>query len=77
MSRGFKLTPKRLANMTIGVMEAEKLQFINILYEYEGPVAFDESEMGRFHSNVELPVKSVRFLISLGNKTIDAYRELW
>jgi hypothetical protein len=45
--------------MKIGVnflTPAEKQLFINILFEYEGAVAFDESEMGLLHSSISPPV---------------------
>ena len=58
--RGSRLTPERLTAMNIGgdflTME-EKQLFIDILFEYEGAIAFDESEMGMLHSDVEPPVK--------------------
>jgi hypothetical protein len=46
---GSRLTPERLAIMRIGngfLSGAEKQLFVDILYEYEGAVAFDDSEMG-------------------------------
>ena len=57
--RGSRLTPERLASMKIGVgflSEKEKQLFIDILFEYEGAVAFDESEMGLLDPSIEPPV---------------------
>ena len=36
--------------------EKEKQIFINILYEYEGAIAFDDSEMGLLDSAIEPPM---------------------
>jgi reverse transcriptase-like protein len=58
--RGSRLTPKRLAAMNIGgdyLTPAERQLFVDILFEFEGAIAFDESEMGLLHSDVEPPVK--------------------
>src|SRR5919108_1196062 len=58
--RGSRLTPERLAAMNIGgdyLTSAEKQLFVDVLFEYEGAIAFDESEMGLLHSDVEPPVK--------------------
>jgi len=57
--RGSRLTPERLTNMKIGtgfLSEAEKQLFINILFEYEGAIAFDDSEMGLLNPEIEPPV---------------------
>lgn len=57
--RGSRLTPERLSNMKIGIgflSEKEKQPFIDILFEYEGAVAFDESEMGLLNPSIEPPI---------------------
>ena len=57
--RGSRLTPERLANMKIGVgflSGPEKQLFIDILFEYEGAIAFDETEMGLLDPSIEPPV---------------------
>jgi Reverse transcriptase (RNA-dependent DNA polymerase) len=57
--RGSRLTPERLANMNIGknfLSEAEKQLFIDILFECEGAVAFDDSEMGLLNPAIEPPI---------------------
>ena len=55
--RGSRLTPERLAKMNIGggfLTEQEKKLFMDILFEYEGVVAFDESEMGLLNLEIVL-----------------------
>jgi hypothetical protein len=45
--------------MKIGIgflSDAEKSLFIDILFEYEGAIAFDESEMGLLNPEIEPPV---------------------
>jgi hypothetical protein len=57
--RGSRLTPERLAKMRIGtgfLSEAEKQLFIDILFEYEGAIAFDDSEMGQLNPAIEPPI---------------------
>jgi len=57
--RGSRLIPERLTNMKIGtgfLSEAEKQLFIDILFEYEGAIAFDDSEMGLLNPEIEPPV---------------------
>ena len=57
--RGSRLTPERLSNMQIGtglLSEAEKQLFIDILFEYEGAIAFDDSEMGMLKPEIEPPI---------------------
>ena len=57
--RGSRLTPERLSTMRIGtgfLSDEEKQLFIDILYEYEGAVAFDDSEMGLLDPAIEPPV---------------------
>jgi len=57
--RGSRLTPERLSNMRIGtglLSEAEKQLFIDILFEYEGAIAFDDSEMGMLKPEIEPPI---------------------
>ena len=47
--RGSRLTPDRLAQVRISedfLSKAEKELFVDILFEYEGAVAFDDSETG-------------------------------
>jgi len=47
--RGSRLTPERLAAMKIGtgnLSVAEKQLFVDILFEFEGAIAFEDSEMG-------------------------------
>ena len=58
--RGSRLTPERLANMRIGtgfLTDDEKNLFIDILFEFEGVLAFDDSEMGLLNPEVEPPVE--------------------
>ena len=57
--RGSRLTPERLKEMQIGtglLWEGEKQLFIDILFEHEGAIAFDDSEMGLLKPEIELPV---------------------
>ena len=57
--RGSRLTPERLAAMKIGtefLSDAEKQLFIDILFEFEGAIAFDDSEMGLLNPAIEPPV---------------------
>lgn len=57
--RGSRLTSERLAKMKIGtnfLSKAEKQLFIDILFDHEGAVAFDDSEMGLLHPDIEPPV---------------------
>jgi hypothetical protein len=57
--RGSRLTPERLKSMRIGegfLSDAEKQLFIDILFEYEGAIAFDDSEMGMVKPEIEPPV---------------------
>ena len=57
--RGSRLTPERLAKMNIGtnfLSPQEKQIFIDILFEFEGAIAFDDSEMGLLHPEIEPPV---------------------
>jgi len=58
--KGSRLTPERLARMKIGgemLSENEKQLFIDILFKYEGAIAFDDSEMGLLNPEIEPPVK--------------------
>jgi hypothetical protein len=58
--KGSRLTPERLAQMKIGggmLSKEERQLFINILFEYEGAIAFDDSEMGLLSPEIEPPVK--------------------
>ena len=57
--KGSRLTPERLEKLQIGpgfLQEGEKQLFIDILFEYEGAIAFDDSEMGRLNPEIEPPV---------------------
>jgi len=57
--RGSRLTPERLSAMKIGtgfLSPAEKQLFIDILFEYEEAIAFDESEMGLLDPAIKPPV---------------------
>ena len=60
VERGSRLTPERLAKMKIGngfLSDAERQLFVDILFEYEGAVAFEDSEMGLLHDDVEPPIE--------------------
>ena len=53
------MTLERLHNMRIGtrlLSEVEKQLFIDILFEYEGAIAFDDSEMGMLKPEIEPPI---------------------
>jgi hypothetical protein len=57
--RGSRLTPERLATMNIGtnfLSPAEKQIFIDILFDFEDAIAFDDSEIGLLHPEIEPPV---------------------
>ena len=57
--RGSRLTPERLAKMNIDtnfLSPPEKQIFIDILFDYEDAIAFDNSEMGLLHPEIEPPV---------------------
>jgi hypothetical protein len=57
--RGSRLTPERLAHMKIGggmLSEEERQLFVDILFEFEGAIAFDDSEMGLLNPEIEPPV---------------------
>ena len=59
VARGSRLTPERLAQIQIGngfLSEAEIQMFVDILFEYEGAIAFDDSEMGLLDPAIEPPV---------------------
>jgi hypothetical protein len=59
VKRGWRLTPERLAKMNIGggfLTDEEKQLFVDILFEYEGAIAFEDSEMGLLKDSVEPPV---------------------
>ena len=56
---GSRLTPERLASMNIGtgfLSEAKKQLFIDILFKYEGAIAFDDSEMGLLQPEIKPPI---------------------
>jgi hypothetical protein len=57
--RGSRLTKERLSKMQIGtgfLTEEEKQVFINILFEYEDAITFDDSEMGMLKPEIEPPI---------------------
>jgi RNase H-like domain found in reverse transcriptase/Integrase zinc binding domain/Reverse transcriptase (RNA-dependent DNA polymerase) len=57
--RGSRLTPERLASMRIGtgfLTDSEKQLFVNILFDYEGAIAFEDSEMGMLKREIEPPI---------------------
>ena len=57
--RGSRLTPERLASIKIGngfLSDAERQLFVDILFEYERAIAFDDSEVGLLDSAIEPPV---------------------
>ena len=54
--RGSRLTPEHLAIIKIGpgfLSDNERQLFIDILYKYEGAIAFDNSEMGLLWPEIE------------------------
>ena len=56
---GSRLTSERLAKMNINtnfLSSPEKQIFIDILFTYEGVIAFDDFEMGLLHPEIESPV---------------------
>ena len=56
--RGSRLTPERLERMQIGgdfLSVAEKELFVGVLFDYEGAIAFDNSEMGKLKPEIEPP----------------------
>ena len=56
---GSRLTDERLAKMKIGgdfLTAGERQTFVDILYEFEGAVAFDDSEMGCLSEHIEPPI---------------------
>jgi transposase InsO family protein len=58
--RGSRLTPERLKAMKVGegfLSEKEKALFVEILYDYEGAIAFEDSEMGILNPEIEPPAK--------------------
>jgi hypothetical protein len=88
--RGSRLTPERLAAMKIGVGNlsvAEKQLFIDILFEFEGAIAFEDSEMGLLNSEIEPPIhintiphspwqqKNIRFSKSMQEAAGDIIKE--
>jgi len=57
--RESRLTPERLAKMQIGtgfLSERERQIFMDILFEFEGAIAFDDSEMGLLNPAIEPPI---------------------
>jgi len=58
--RGSRLTKERLKKMNIGggmLKEKEIRLFEDILFEYEGALAFDDDEMGLLNPEIEPPVE--------------------
>ena len=58
--RGSRLTPERLKKMHIGdgfLTSEERQLFVDILFEYEGAIAFDDTEMGRLKPEIEPPIE--------------------
>jgi hypothetical protein len=56
---GSRLTLEHIEKMKIGngfLSDAEEQLFVDILYEYEGAVAFDDSEIGLLNPEIEPPV---------------------
>src|SRR5437762_11602813 len=56
ISRGSRLTPERLEKMQSGtkfLSDTERQLFIDILFEYEGAIGFDDSEMGILKQEIE------------------------
>ena len=50
---------KRLEKRQIGgefLLAAEKELFVGILFDYEGVIAFEDSEMGMLKLEIELPI---------------------
>ena len=57
--RGSSLTPERLASMKIStgfLPKGEKQMFIDILFEFEGAIAFEDSKMGLLNPAIEPPI---------------------
>jgi hypothetical protein len=58
VTRGSRLTPERLAAMKIGnglLTEKERQLFVDILFEFEAAVAFEDSEMGLLDPSIDPP----------------------
>ena len=59
VARGSRLTTERLASIRIGgsfLTTEERGLFVDILFEFEGAIAFDDSEMGCLGVHVEPPI---------------------
>ena len=59
--RGSRLTPKRLERVAVddGMLSSEERQlFLDLLFEFEGAIAFEDSEMGLLDERIEPPVKA-------------------
>ena len=57
--RGSRLIPEHLVSMNIGgdfLSNAKKQLFVDILFKFEGAIAFDDSEMGLLSPEIEPPV---------------------
>jgi hypothetical protein len=58
--RGSRLTPERLAEMKIGeglLWPSEREWFVNLLYEFEGVLAFEDAHMGLLDPAIEPPIQ--------------------
>ena len=56
---GSQLTPEWLVSIWIDggfLLEAEKQLFVDILFDYEGMITFDDSKMGMLKLEIELPI---------------------
>ena len=57
---GSRLTLERHTKMNIGygfLSDAERQLFIDILFEYEGAITFDDTEMGLVSADIEPPIE--------------------
>jgi hypothetical protein len=59
VTRGSRLTSERLAQIRIGgdfLTEEERNLFVDVLFEFEGAIAFEDAEMGCLGAHVEPPI---------------------
>ena len=59
--RGSRLTEERLKGIRVGdglLSDEEKELFVDVLFEFEGAIAFEDSEMGLLNEKIEPPVKA-------------------
>src|SRR5439155_26748416 len=57
--RGARLTSERIAAMNIGtgfLSEPERQLFIDVLFKYEGAIAYDDSETGLLRPEFQPPI---------------------